>query len=82
MASIKIYEYKGYRIEKHSWDIYLGNKYLGNEIVYFITKGNDRNGIPTLVRFLKKNGEPMKIKSLATAKRYISIFENKKHNNA
>ena len=75
-------EYKGYRIEEHSWNIYLGKKLLGNEKVFYITKGNDNNGLPILVNFLKKNGQPIKINSLKTAKRYISIFENKKHNNA
>jgi hypothetical protein len=82
MASTKIHDYKGYRIEENSWDIYLGKKYLGNEIVFYITKGNDDNGLPILVNFLKKNGQSIKINSLKTAKRYISIFENKKHNNA
>lgn len=72
------HEYKGYCIEEHSWDAFLGDRFLGHTVVYFVTKGKDGNGMPVLVRFLKKNGQEAKISSLKTAKRYISIFERRK----
>ena len=77
-ATLKTHDYKGYTIEEHNVEIFLGGKSLGHEKWFFITKGKDRFGMPILVRFLRLNGQQVKINSIATAKRFITLYENKK----
>ena len=64
-------------LKEHDWEIFIGGKKLGHEKLFFITKGKDQFGMPILVRFLRLNGQQVKINSIATAKRFITLYEKK-----